>query len=343
MRSFKNYLIAFLAATTLVSGYLAWQQSQDLAALRSAAKSDDDRASLRQRVWDAEKRTHALEAELAAARASRPAGAPATAATPASGSERLRRGDGPFMGLLENPEYQKLMILQQKGMLDGRYAALFKNLKLTPQQLDNFKRLLVEKQTSMMDVLAAARAQGLDPRTDPDAVRQLVTGAQAEIDESIKSAIGDSAYAQYKDYETTQPYRGMVGQLEQRLSYSSTPLTESQSQAMLQIFAETAPPPPAGGPPVATRVGTTAVFSGGAGNNVFTMLGGGGNQISDEALARAQGVLAADQMVALRQLQQEHQAQAQMGQIMRSQLGQQGPGGATTATATSVIVAPTTR
>lgn len=345
MRSFKNYLIAFLAATTLVSGYLAWQQSRDLAALRLAAKPDDDQAALRQRIWDAEKRTQSLETELAAARSAHPAGAAAAVANSSAGPERMRRGEGPFMGLLENPEYQKLMALQQKGMLDGRYAALFKNLKLTPQQLDNLKRLLVEKQTSMMDVLAAARSQGIDPRTDPDAMRQLVTGTQAEIDESIKSAIGDSAYSQYKDYETTLPYRGMVGQLEQRLSYSSTPLTESQSQAMLQIFAETAPQPPAGGPQVATRVGTTAVFAGpsGAGNNVFTMLGGGGNQISNDALARAQGVLAADQMAALQQLQQEHQAQAQMGQLMRNQLGQPGPGGATTTTATSVIVAPTTR
>ncbi len=349
MRSFKNYLIAFLALTTFASGYLAWQQSQDLAALRANAKTDDDRAALRKRVWDAEKRTQALEADLAAAHAERPAGPAgpaATAGTTAGGPERMRRGEGQFMGLMENPEYQKLMALQQKGMLDGRYAALFKKLGLNPQQLENFKRLLVEKQTSMMDVLAAARAQGLDPRSDPEAFRQLVTGAQGEIDESIKSALGATAYNEYKNYETTLPYRGMVNQLEQRLSYGNTPLTESQSQAMLQIFSETAPQPASGSTPmVATRVAATTMLGGApGGGNVVTMLGGGGGQITNEALSRAQGVLAADQMAALQQLQQEHQAQAQMGQLMRSQFGRGGePAPGTTTTTTTVIAAPVTR
>lgn len=340
MRSFKNYLIAFLAATTLVSAYLAWQQSRELTAMRLATpKRDDDRATLRQRVWDAEKRNQSLEAELAAARAGR---ATANAGANTAGPDRLRRAEGPFLGLMDNPEYQKLMALQQKGMLDGRYAALFKNLKLTPQQLENFKRLLVEKQTSLMDVLAAARAQGLDPRADPEAVRQLISGAQAEIDESIKSAIGDGAYSQYKDYETTLPYRNMVNQLEQRLSYSDAPLTENQSQEMLRIFAETAPQPPAG-PQTTTRATTTAVFSGpgGGGGNVLSVLGGPGNQISDTAVARAQGVLSGNQLSALQQLQQEHQAQAQLGQIMRSQLGQPAPGTGTTTT--TVIAAPVSR
>lgn len=337
MRSFKNYLIAFLMATTVAGAYLAWQQTRELDALRAAAaKPDTDRAALRQRIWDAEKRTHALEAELASVRRG------ATSADTPTAATRQRRIEGPLFGMMDNPEYQKLMALQQKGMLDGRYAALFKSLKLTPQQLENFKRLLVEKQTSLMDVLAAARAQGLDPRADPDAVRQLISGAQAEIDESIKTAIGDGAYSQYKDYETTLPYRNMVSQLEQRLSYSSTPLTDTQSQEMLRIFAETAPAPAAGAQ-VATRVAGTAVFSGaGGGGNVFTMLGGGGGQISDEAVTRSQSVLSADQMGALQQLQQEHQAQAQLGQIMRSQLGSGGAAGAATTT-TTVITAPAGR
>ncbi|MBP6508013.1 MAG: hypothetical protein KA257_10665 [Opitutaceae bacterium] len=317
MRSAKNYLIAFLSLTTLGSGYYAWQQSRELAALRESAASPSDQSTLRKRVWDAEKRAQALERDLAATPAA--PGNPAADSVTTPAAQRPRRGDAgaTFAKLMENQDYQRLLSLQQKGMLDGRYAALFKNLHLTPKQLDDFKRLLVEKQSSMIDVLAAARSEGFDPRSDPAAFRQLVTTTQNEVDESIKATLGDTAFSEYKNYETTLPYRNVVEQLDARLSYSATPLTDAQSQQMLQILATTTPPRPADAPPMAA----TAMRVAGLGSTNALNFMGGGTRISDEAVTRSQSVLSTDQVAALQQIQQEQQAQAQLGQIMRSQFG----------------------
>ena len=48
--------------------------------------------------------------------------------------------------MMSNPQLAKLITLQQKAMLDGTYAALFKSLNLSPDQLEQLKNLMVQRQ-----------------------------------------------------------------------------------------------------------------------------------------------------------------------------------------------------
>lgn len=315
MRSVKNYVIFLLACTTLGAGYVAWQQHREVARLRATAPADQHRAEARRRTWNAG--TAADSAKAAPAPGEKPA---------AANPDGFRRGDRAFnqvMQVLDNPDYQTLMNLTQKGMLDGRYAALFKQLKLTPQQLEQFKEYLVDKQTAVMDVLAAARAQGLDMRNDGEAIRTMMKATQDEIDGNIRTALGDTAYAAYQDYERTLPTRNVIGQLETRLSYSGTPLTESQNQEMVRILAETGEP----GRVPAIRTATPAVsIGGGPGANpqmgaAIAIASGGGVLITDATVDRSRTVLAPDQVAALQEVQQEQQAAQQLGRTMRAELG----------------------
>lgn len=248
------------------------------------------------------------------------------------------------MQVLDNPDYQTLMNLTQKGMLDGRYAALFKQLKLTPQQLEQFKEYLVEKQTAVMDVLAAARAQGLDMRADREAIGTMMKATQDELDANIRTALGDTAYEAYQDYERTLPTRNVISQLDSRLSYTSTPLTESQNQEMVRILTETGE---AGRVPT-IRTATPAVsIAGGPGVNVqmgsaFAIASGGGVMITDATVARSQSVLSTDQVAALQEIQQEQQAALQLGRTMRAEMGNRLPPPSTEGAAAAPAV-PTAR
>jgi len=49
--------------------------------------------------------------------------------------------------------------------------------------------------------MAVARDQGLDPRTDPEGFRKLVSATQAEIDANLKTTLGDEAFARYQQYK----------------------------------------------------------------------------------------------------------------------------------------------
>ena len=322
----KNYLILLLALTTAGGAALAWRQYRELNQLRAASLGNAERASWQKRLWDSEKRRNELEAALKD-RMSGPAGVPADAAGPDDPAPGRRGGPNRgnmganFMAMIDKPEIQKLMAIQQKAALDSRYAALFKNLDLSPAQLEQFKNLLVERQTALTDALAAARAQDINPRTDPEEFQKLVNDAQAEVDASIKSTLGDAAYAQYQQYQQTLPQRGVVNQLAQSLSYTSTPLTNEQSEQLVQILAANAPA--ATSAPGANNRAFVANFAGGLG------FGGGLNSapITNNAITQAQTVLAPPQVQALQQLQAAQQAQTQLNAAMRNQFRNAGPTG----------------
>jgi hypothetical protein len=316
--------LIILAVLVLGSAGFGVAQLDQVHKLRQSVLAwEKERTDLQKRIWDLQKRNSELENQRLAART-----APVVAATDAdaAGEEsrrdandapprpRNRNGADRFGALMANPEAQKLMAVQQKAALDGRYSSLFKQLQLNPADLEKFKNLLVEKQTAVMDVMAAARAEGLTGRENRDQINQLVQNAQTEAENNIRSTLGDAAYAQYQGYEATAPQRAVVSQLDQRLSYSSTPLTDAQSQQLVQILAATAPANTSAGR--TTGGGGFGAMGGGGGPG--SIFGGGGTSITAEAVTQAQGVLSAQQISALQALQQEQQASALLRQQMRA-------------------------
>ncbi len=347
MKSSKTYLLVILACTTIGGAAYAWKQYQELIQLRAAALGTDERSDLQKRLWAAEKRAKDLADQLAAARTrgeeASDENADPTNPDNATRGNRSNRGPGgpggrggDLMAAMQKPEIQRLLATQQKAQLDARYASLFKNLNLTPAQLEKFKNLLVERQTSMMDVMTAAREQGINPRTDPKGFQQLLAGTQGEIDASIKAAIGDDAFNKYKNFDQTAPQRGTTDQLSQRLSYSATPLTADQSAAMLKILSQTAPVRTAatGGATMTSNVTVVAEAGQGGGGrggfgggmNIVAGIGGGAGggasaPITDATINMAQGVLSGPQLEALKQLQAEQQAQQKIGEAFRQVMG----------------------
>lgn len=312
MRTLPRLLVIFLCLTTATSVFYAYQQQKALAAARLAAESlERERADLRERLRRAErdsrgsaKSSESSNPESTAARGETEAAAATAAQVP---PDSPIPGGGRFPQFLENPEAQRLMAVQQRGALDQRYGALFRMLNLPPDQLERLKDLLVERQTAGVDVLAAARSQGLSNRENRAEIRSLLEATQAEVDESIRALLGESGYQRYEYYNSTQPQRAAVGRLEQRLSYSTLPLSASQSEQLVQLLAAQSPSGTAAASP---RFARAAFFGGGP-----------GTPITDELVTQAATILSPVQLDALRQLQQEQQAQARLGQLMRESRG----------------------
>lgn len=313
MRSAKNYAIVVLAGTTLACAVLAWRQYQELVVLRARAldmPSASGPAGQRVEASAPLLDPHPSAAESATASAD-PSSA-ASASEAAAGSADRARLEGVRRGanVMDDPEVQKLMAVQRKASLDARYAALFRLLKLPPDQLDKLKNLLVDHSNAISDVMAAAREQGVQRRGDPGMFQKLVAEAQAETDAAIRETLGEVGYAQFKEYERTLPQRTVATQLEQRLSYSSTPLTAEQSAQLVQILSTASNTPQ-----------NPNFFIGGAGSPAAGPAGG----ITDAAINQALGVLAAPQIEALRELQREQQIQAELGAAMRTRFQRSQP------------------
>lgn len=303
----KNYLIILLAFATATAGTIAWRQTQRLNGLQAellAAKS----APVLRRVADARPQPSNSTATEAKSAAVDPADAASTS------QARQQRNNRPNLtALMANPEFAKAWNIEQRAQLDNRYAALFKQLNLSPAQLDALKNLLVDRQTSAMDVMATAREQGLDPRTDRDAINKLVSSAQSDVDQSIKATVGDTAYQQYQNYAATQSQRAVVSQLDTRLSYSATPLTSAQSDFLVQALTNA----PATDTAAAGQTGGGGGFGGRGGNAA-------GTPITDAVIQQAQSVLTPDQVSALKDLQAQQLAQQKISQIFRAGNGNGG-------------------
>ncbi len=347
----KNIIIAVLALTIVGVLALSWKQSNELNELRTAALGRNERADLQKRVWDLEKENKQLASRAGTTRGEGSPGAPGPDGAP--GRERPPvRGGNPAQQLLAlrelstKPEVQALMTLQQKAAVEARYAALFKSLNLTPDQAERLKTILADRATTMQDAAAIAREQGIDPRRDPEGYQRLMESTRVDINNSIKAVIGETGFAQFESFETTLPQRNVVSQLQQRLSYTDTPLTAAQSEQLVQILASNAPPPsadtplPGGRGPAAPRESDLnalgALLTGsaapGGGGGLFALAGGdlglrGSNAtapITSGAVTQAQTVLSAPQVAALQQLQQQQQNQTQLARIVADTLGPNG-------------------
>jgi hypothetical protein len=318
VKSPSNILIALLAASVLAVGLLAYSQYRELILLRAQVAANDS-SGLSKKLADAQKTIRSLEDRLAAlrGRGMREGADAAGGDNPDNNAGANGRGRGGrwggFAALGSNPEFQKLLAIQAKGRIAQTYGALFKSLNLSPDQLAQFQQLLADKQQAMMDVLQAAREQGINPRTDPDGFKTLMSQAVAQTDQSIQQAIGDAAFQQYQQYQQTLPERNVVNSLQQQLSYTQTPLTDDQSNALISLLQQTQPQRAGNG-----TSGTTD-GAGGPGPGIMALVNGGGNaRVTDDAIAQAQGVLSAPQVAVLQQVQQQQQAQQQMQQLMRA-------------------------
>ncbi len=307
MNSKKNAIIALLALSTVACGVFGWQQYQRAAKPAATADSHDE---LLKKLAAAERRAADLEARLAALQADNfpsendpsPPSAIETARPVAGRPQGPGNRRGAMPAWMNNPEVVQLMTEQQKASLDGRYAALFKQLNLSPAQLDALKLLLIEKQNAQRDVMSAAAESGLNPRENREELEKLVAEARAETDAAIIAAVGQDKFNQYQNYEATSSQRFMVEQIGRTMSYAANPLTEQQSQALVQILSQGVEPSANDsrrGGPIGPWGGARAV------------------EITDAMIAQASTILSPEQLRVIQEQQANQQNSRRLNQLMR--------------------------
>ena len=286
----KNYLIVLLFFTTLGGAGLVVRTRRQLADALNAPTL---------RVTHGDFRSAPAPAPLASSAPRVAAPAPPVDA-PVGDTPPDRPDGGQFGGgrgaryatqmaeLMKDPAFVAASKIEQEARLDSRYSSLFKELNLPPEKLAALKALLAERESASREVWASAAAQGLNPRDNRDQLRQLTADLQAEVDANIKSTFGDSVSSALAAYNASAPQRSTVGDLAQKLTYSSQPLNDSQAQQLTRILGDTGTP---------------------AGRTVL---------ITAATLVQAQGVLTADQITVLKSLQAEQQARQLVAEKTRA-------------------------
>ncbi|OGV72813.1 MAG: hypothetical protein A3K19_28470 [Lentisphaerae bacterium RIFOXYB12_FULL_65_16] len=212
---------------------VAEQKQQQEAATSEARGLAAEVTSLKERAAARE----AAEAAQAAAKVAAKAAEPTTAAKPetATAAKDTPPGDkapdflGHFAKMMEKPEMREAMQAQQKVVLSMLYGNLFKKLNLTPEELDQFKDILVDRQMAGMTMLQAGDKQ--------DRMTAMLE-AQQQSESAVKELLGEEQYKVYKDYEATVGERMQLSQLNQLLAEKAMPLDEAQQEELITLMVE---------------------------------------------------------------------------------------------------------
>lgn len=314
---FKDVLIAALTMLTVALAVAVWQQRAEIHRLAPpAAVSLAPSLSLRH----ATARNLLLTPPAANSAPDESAGARDAvdefAAPPARATRARPAPASPLARLLENPEFFQALALHRQATLDARFAGLFRRLDLGADELAALKRLLAEKENVALDVVAVSEAQPDEP-LPTETLRASVTAARAHVEDAIRDSLGAERYNVYRDYVQTLPQRTVVAQLEQRLSYSPTPLSPTQSESLVRILVANAPSASATEAPHRSTVVVDATTP------VAAALTEGRTPVAvvnNEVLNQAQTLLTPNQVGALREIQTEQQASARALQLIRENL-----------------------
>lgn len=139
------------------------------------------------------------------------------------------RGENALAKMMNDPDVMKSMQDMQGQMIKKQYAALVKQLNLTPEQADAFYGLVVGNQTNM----SALGMQMLSGTNYTD-VASASKAAMKATDDQLQSLLGEKGYAQYKDYQSGMVDRTMLEQMQSE--FADSPLSEDQQQRLLQVM-----------------------------------------------------------------------------------------------------------
>ncbi|HLX96657.1 MAG TPA: sigma-70 family RNA polymerase sigma factor, partial [Verrucomicrobiae bacterium] len=135
------------------------------------------------------------------------------------------RNNAPASGLdkmLSDPALKEYVRLAQKDKIRSMYTDLIKELKLTPEQTDQFLNLICDAASKSLDRIRSAGS--------PDA---SASDANAVLGSQLQALLGDAGMARFVEYSGEIPARTTVTLLNGQLA--DNPLTAEQSAQLLQI------------------------------------------------------------------------------------------------------------
>jgi RNA polymerase sigma factor (sigma-70 family) len=246
----KTTLITVAAMLTI--GFSIYEFNALRRAREAAAGAQAELQAAQQRVAAAERQTVALRSELEAARAAKSligfkptlAGAPAPASTPPAAVTAAPFGTGGFyLGSPKTPEEVRM----RKGQnLDTAYAALYRELNLTPAQREQFKNLMldVDEANQRLFGKAVAEAKARNPNFDRadqyEIFEALIAQTAAEQQAAVRQALGETAAQALQNYQASAPVRVVANQLAANLFSSEAPLQPVQADQLIEIMARNA-------------------------------------------------------------------------------------------------------
>jgi hypothetical protein len=333
----KNTLILIFALTTIVLGAVcalqarkaseqkalvvtlrteAEQQAREFADLQSSQKF------LQQQSQELFDQSSQLATKLVARqRADAQAAAAGQRDAAPDSTNSAARGDKSSFGqlmakMMDDPDMKKMIRDQQRVTLDRLYDPLMKQMGLSPEEATRFKDLLADNMLKGTE--KASSLFGGDSSTNRTEMLSKLAAVQKSFDEQLKAYLGESRYAQYKDYQQTVGERAQLQQFQQQTAGGGNALSEQQTEQLLAFMNEAKQSVTAAGGfgQPQDAAGMQAMLSG-DGMDKFLQ---SQDATSQQVYERARTVLSADQLGAFGTFQTNQLQMMRMGMSMAQKL-----------------------
>ncbi len=145
---------------------------------------------------------------------------------------------GNVRDLLKDPDFRAAQLAQRRAQLQRTYAALVRELNLTPAQADALFDLMARQQLARMSEPARSVANGQLPGEDAQQVmRNAIQETRRTQDAEIATLLGDAAFQQFKEYQDTLGARQRVTQLRAQLAAQGQLLADEQFKPLITAVA----------------------------------------------------------------------------------------------------------
>lgn len=139
----------------------------------------------------------------------------------------------------DRPEQQLRWFAQLREGNRRRYAPLFRHLAFEARQREEFIANLAARDERHSDLNAAAQSVGVD-LNDPGLVR-LRGEIYHGYEEAQRALLGETGYAQLREFERTAGLRNTVGNLAGLAAIEGVPLTVPQTEQLVLALAACSP------------------------------------------------------------------------------------------------------
>lgn len=137
--------------------------------------------------------------------------------------------------MMTNDAMKGMMRTQAEMQLEMQYGRLFKYLNLSPEKAAALKKLMADRQGSMMADGMSFLEGGFN-KTHMERRGKEMKAKRDEFDRQIAELLGPEDYDVFKQYEDTAPERNTVEMLKHQLSAAGEPLSEDQERELVNRF-----------------------------------------------------------------------------------------------------------
>lgn len=190
----------------------------------------------RARLRLAAQRATAAEAQLAAAvrplvadRSVAATDNPAPQGQPVGREERWDPQEQGRAFLGRHPQVRDRFVAWTHAQTDFQYGALYRQLGLTPAQIDEFRSVMLDQSGYAPHVGTTERQLTL----------RMGEAGWDETEQRLRQLLGPGNFEHYQAYKKTLPAREVTAQVAGALCFTAEPLTSAQAETLVQLAAAT--------------------------------------------------------------------------------------------------------